>query len=33
VILGSHPYNCEVQTAPLRPIGYHQRAWDREVSR
>ncbi|MBI2183289.1 MAG: CocE/NonD family hydrolase [Deltaproteobacteria bacterium] len=22
VILGCHPYNCEVQTAPLRPIGY-----------
>ena len=22
VILGAHPYNCEIQTAPLRPIGY-----------
>jgi predicted acyl esterase len=22
VVLGAHPYNCEIQTAPLRPIGY-----------
>ena len=22
VILSCHPYNCEIQTAPLRPIGY-----------
>ncbi len=22
VILGAHPYNCGIQTAPLRPIGY-----------
>ena len=22
VVLGAHPYNCEIQTAPLRPVGY-----------